>query len=191
MSSSQKKVIVRRFGGDLRCGYLPTTGFVRDGNVLLLDLEGRRAALPLAEIRTICYVRDFNLNDSANPERLQRRAFLARPRGDGLWLRLTFREDGDLLEGLVAADRVLMDDIAETDGLHLSPPDTRSNTQRVFVPRSAIATLTILAVITSPSARPKPIAMPKPATESTLQEMLFRQEPAAESDSPQGLDESK
>ena len=57
----------------------------------LLDLTGRVIPLPLNDIKHICYVRDFNLNDTVNPERLTRRTFLARPRTEGLWLRLTFR----------------------------------------------------------------------------------------------------
>ncbi len=57
----------------------------------LLDLSGRVIPLLLNDIKHICYVRDFNLTDTVNPERLTRRTFLARPRTEGLWLRLTFR----------------------------------------------------------------------------------------------------
>ena len=105
MSSSRKKVIVRRFIGDIIPGYLPSSNFVRaltSGRTIdLLDLSGRVVTLPLDDIKYICYVRDFNLNDTANPERLTRRTFLARPRSEGLWIRLTFRApDSDQLEGL-------------------------------------------------------------------------------------------
>jgi len=44
---------------------------------------------------------------------------------------------------VVANDRSLVDGA----GLMLTPPDTRSNTQRVYVPRSSIRELTVLAVI--------------------------------------------
>ena len=33
------------------------------------------------------------------------------------------------------------------EGYLIIPPDTRSNTQRIFVPRSALSSLTVLAVI--------------------------------------------
>jgi hypothetical protein len=33
------------------------------------------------------------------------------------------------------------------EGFLLNPPDLRSNTQRIFVPRSALESLTVLAVI--------------------------------------------
>ena len=167
-SNSRKKVLIRRFAGDTLPGYLAPAGFVRDGSIDLLDLSGRIVPLPLNDIKLVSYVREFNLSDPVNPERLTRRAFLARPRSEGLWLRLTFRS-GDLLEGLAPTDRSLLDALADDAGLFLTPPDTRSNTQRLYVPRSAIAELHLLAVITAPSRR-QPLA--KPAKE-TLQEELF------------------
>ena len=80
MSSAHKKVIVRRFTGETLPGYLPLSGFVRNRGIDLLDLSGRVIPLILNEIKHICYVREFNLNDTTNPERLTRRNFLARPR---------------------------------------------------------------------------------------------------------------
>ncbi len=177
MASTHKKVIVRRFLGDVLPGYLPMSSFVRHGAIGLLDLEGRVSAIPLNDIKYICYVRDFNLADTLNPERLNRRAFLARPRSEGLWVRLSFRTPGastqdprspDLLEGLAAIDLSLFDDLLTDSGLHLTPPDVRSNTQHLFVPRSSMIDLQILAVITTPSRR-KSAAPPS----SALQEDLF------------------
>jgi hypothetical protein len=169
MSNTRKKVIVRRFSGDTLPGYLAAAGIVHDSAVDLLDLSGRILNLPLNDVKTISYVRDFNLSDTANPERLTRRAFLARPRSEGLWVRLTFRS-GDLLEGLAPADRGLLDSIADDAGLFLTPPDTRSNTQRIYVPRAAIADITLLAVVTTPSRRPT--LAPRPEKEN-LQDELF------------------
>jgi hypothetical protein len=172
MSSAHKKVIVRRFTGETLPGYLPLTGFVRNrapqSAIDLLDLTGRVIPLLLNDIKHICYVRDFNLHDTVNPERLTRRAFLAKPRTEGLWLRLTFRT-GDLLEGLAPIDITLTDDLIYDTGLHLTPPDTRSNTQRIYIPRTSIAELQLLAVITTPSRR-----KPLPASSvPTMQEDLF------------------
>jgi hypothetical protein len=56
-------------------------------------------------------------------------------------------EDGDELEGVAANDRSLIDGV----GLMLTPPDTRSNTQRVFIPTSTIRDLAVLGVM-QPSA---------------------------------------
>jgi hypothetical protein len=172
MANTQKKVIVRCFNGAVFPGYLPVGAFVRTdattAQLDLLDLGGRIVPVLLDEVKMISYVRDFNLTDTSNPERLARRTFLARPRTEGLWLRLTFR-GGDLLEGLAATDLTLLTSILEDGGLFLTPPDTRSNTQRIFIPRSAVIDLQLIAVITTPS-RKKPL----PADESpTLQETLF------------------
>ena len=188
MASAQKKVIVRRFLGDGLPGYLPQGSFVRQGAIDLLDLHGRISPLPLTDVKYVAYVRDFNLGDNASPERLSRRTFLARPRSEGLWIRITFRNppsaasdlrSPDLLEGLASTDISLLDELLADVGVHLTPPDVRSNTQRLFVPRSAIAELQILAVVTSPSKK-------KPATSvvSSLQEDLF---PAAPIQGPHSL----
>lgn len=166
MSSSHKKVIVRRFTGETLPGYLPFANFVRNCAIDLLDLSGRVISLPLKDIKHICYVRDFNLQDNLNPERLTRRSFLAKPRTEGLWLRMTFRT-GDILEGLAPLDITLIDDLIGDQGLHTSPPDTRSNTQRIYIPRSSLDDLQLLAVITTPSRR-KPLL-----ASSSLQEDLF------------------
>lgn len=177
MSSSQKKVIVRRFLGELLHGYLPPSRFVQGGEVTLLDLQGRIVGVPLAEIKTISFVRDFNVNDLTNPERLQRRTFLPRPRGEGLWLRLAFRQGGDLLEGLAPSDLSLLSDLAVDAGLQFAPPDLRSNTQRIYVPFAAIAELTLLAVITSPSKRKALLNRQlEPGQETPAQETLFGEE---------------
>ena len=168
MSSAHKKVIVRRFTGETLPGYLPLASFVRNQTIDLLDLSGRVISLPLNDIKHICYVREFNLNDTANPERLVRRTFLAKPRSEVLWLRMTFRS-GDLLEGLAPIDITLADDLINDTGLHLTPPDARSNTQRIFVPRTSLTELQLIAVITSPSRR-KPLPS---ASVPSMQEDLF------------------
>ena len=59
--------------------------------------------------------------------------------------------DGDELEGLAANDRSLV----EGAGLMLTPPDTRSNTQRIYVPRQAIQTLEVVEPDRAP-ARKRP-----------------------------------
>jgi hypothetical protein len=172
MSSSHKKVIVRRITGEIVPGYLPFSAFVRNRTsqpvIDLLDLSGHVIPIDLKDIKHICYVRDFNLSDSANPERLTRRAFLARPRTEGLWLRLTFHTE-DHLEGLAPIDTSLLDNLLDDAGLHLIPPDTRSNTQHIYVPRTSISTLQLLSVITTPS-RKKPLSA---TTTPGLQSELF------------------
>jgi hypothetical protein len=96
--------------------------------------------------------------DQADPERLVRKRFSLRPRTAGLWMRLTLT-DGDELEGLAANDRSLV----EGAGLLLTPPDTRSNTQRIYVPRQSIQELDVLSLIGAGAQ--KRAAAPKPSGE--------------------------
>jgi hypothetical protein len=63
----------------------------------------------------------------------------------------------------------LLDDLIRDEGLQVTPPDTRSNTQRIYIPRSSLAELQLLAVITSPSRR-KPLPA---ASVPSMQEDLF------------------
>jgi hypothetical protein len=59
-----------------------------------------------------------------------------------------------VLEGLAGLDASLVDDAMNDSGIYLVPPDVRSNTQRVFVPRAAMAGLVVLGVVTTPSKAP-------------------------------------
>jgi hypothetical protein len=156
MASSRKKVIVRRFSPGPVWGYLPATGLLdvegRTPMLDLLDLSGRSQPLPLGDVKYVAFVRDFNTADQAAPERLTRKTFLARPRTEGLWLRLTLR-DGERVEGLAALDLQMADGWAEDRGIHLIPPDVRGNTQRLYVPRLAIEAMETVAVVTTPSRK--------------------------------------
>lgn len=154
MASSRKKVLIRTLDDAILPGYLAVSGFVETtkgvSSVGLLDLEGRVAPVPLGTIRSIAFVRDFNLDDKQDPERLSRRTFLARPRTEGLWVRLTLL-GGSLFEGLAPIDISLVDGLLEDRGICMIPPDIRSNTQRIYIPRSMIVDIQIVGVITTPS----------------------------------------
>lgn len=152
MARSRKKVIVRQLTQEWVAGYLPVDGFLRDGEVELLALDGKTLPLAAARLKWICFVRDFNSGEAANPERLLRKTFAGRPRTEGLMVRLRLA-DGDLIEGLAANSA----EFISGEGVFLAPPDGRSNTQRIWVPPSAIREMQILAVIAAPKPRePKP-----------------------------------
>ena len=148
--SSRKKVIVRKFSRDWHSGYADPQGFAHDGQLEMLDMTGKVLAMTLRDVKMMCFVREFPSGDSTDPERLVRRNFTSRPRTPGLWLRLRMK-DGDELEGLASNDLTLL----EPEGIQFTPPDLRSNTQRIFVPRSALQSVEIVAVIHA-SARRKP-----------------------------------
>ena len=164
MSSSRKKAILRKHSRDWVAGYLPLAGFARAGHVEMLDLDGKVISLDAEDLKWICYVRDFNSGELNNPERLVRRTFAGRPRGDGIFIR-TRLKDGDTIEGLAPNDVSLV----SSDGVFLTPPDLRSNTQRIWIPRSSIDEMEVVAVIGA--AKRKVTPPPKPKDER--QEELF------------------
>jgi hypothetical protein len=142
MASQRKPVIVRKFSRDWFAGYAGSS-FGQDLPELeILDQGGKVVRIGWSQVKWVCYVRDFPSGDSANPERFLHKHFSIRPRTAGVWLRMTLT-DGEELEGLAANDRSLL----EGAGLLLTPPDTRSNTQRIYVPRSAIQTLEVVGLI--------------------------------------------
>jgi hypothetical protein len=164
MASGRKPVIVRKFSRDWTAGYARPY-FGQDAAELeILDLGGKVLLVPWGSVKWVCYVRDLpgSSTDQANPERLLHRKFAVRPRTAGLWLRMTLT-DGDELEGLAANDRSLVDGA----GLLLTPPDMRSNTQRIYVPRQAIETLEVVGLIGAP-ARKRPPAGPTPEEQPEL-----------------------
>jgi hypothetical protein len=186
VSNARKPVIVRKLTRDWSAGYAVSDPGQESTGLELLDSAGKLIKIDWNQIKWVCYVRELFAaesasNDSPQPERLQRRKFTSRPRIAGLWLRLVL-VDGDELEGVAANDRSLVDGA----GLLLTPPDTRSNTQRVFVPRSAIRDFTVLGVI-QPPARTRPRLAPGPRLfeaelfpNDPLSNDLFPQEPVSD-----------
>ncbi len=162
MAFAQKKVIVREFTGELTWGYLPAAGFVETRELVMMEVDGRAKRISMAGVKLVCFVRDFNRDDVTDPERMGRRTFQGRPRGDGLWLKLTLR-DGDALEGLANMDLLQIDALVDDGGLFLTPPELKSNVLRVFVPRLAMVEMEVLGMVTAPSKR---IAARKAADEA-------------------------
>ena len=157
MVSGRKPVIVRKFSRDWTAGYARAYFGQDSAELEVLDLGGKVLQVPWSAVKWVCYVRDLPgvAADQANPERLMHKRFAVRPRTAGVWLRMTLA-DGDELEGLAANDRSLVDGA----GLLLTPPDMRSNTQRIYVPRQAIHTLEVVGLIGAPAARRRPIPGP-------------------------------
>ena len=137
MPSTHKKVIVRKMDRDSLTGYVAGSNFVADGKLELLTQSGKVIYIDLREVKGVYFVRDLT-----DTEAVGRKTFTTRPRSEGLWVRIEF-VDNDILEGLMPNDLTLL----TGEGYLVIPPDTRSNTQRIFVPRTALASLTVLAVI--------------------------------------------
>lgn len=127
-------------------GYLNPTHLGRTDPVDLLTPDGEHEQIPLSRVRAIYFVREFS-----NDYEPERKAFLSRPKLDGLWVRLRFN-DSETLEGVVPNDLLSLLD----NGLQITPPDLNSTTDRIFVPRSALSEVTVLGVVGI--ARRKPAA---------------------------------
>ena len=124
-------------------GYVSPTQFVNEGKVEVLNTAGTVILIDLREIKGVYFVREFG-----EAESLTRKTFTTRPRSEGLWVRLKFK-DSEIIEG------ILPNDLTQNppEGFLLNPPDLRSNTQRVFVPASALASVVVLAVIGAANRR--------------------------------------
>lgn len=146
MASARKPVIVRKFSRDWCAGYAGAIFGQNASELEILDLTGKVLRVGWEQVKWVCYVRDLpgpgQAGDQANPERLLHKRFSIRPRTAGLWLRMTLN-DGEELEGLAANDLSLV----EGSGLLVTPPDTRSNTQRIYIPRQAIQSLEVVSLI--------------------------------------------
>lgn len=137
MPSTHKKVVIRKLDRDSVNGYVAPNNFINEDRVELLNTAGNVVSIALKEIKGIYFVREFSDADT-----LSRKTFTTRPRTEGLWVRLRFR-DNEVMEGMMPNDLGQL----SPDGFLINPPDTRSNTQRIFVPRTALDSMTVLAVI--------------------------------------------
>lgn len=142
MASGRKSAIVRKLSHDWTAGYAASEVARGATELELLDQAGKVLRIALDQIKWVCYLRELGAaaGDPQNPEKLLQKRFRTRPRTAGLWLRLEL-VDHDVIEGIVANDASLV----RGAGLLLTPPDTRSNTQRIFIPHSAIETLEVVA----------------------------------------------
>ena len=154
-ASTHKKVVIVLSDKKPLRGYLNPSRLGQADPIDVLTPEGEHQAIPLARVRSIYFVREFS--DEFEPER---KAFLSRPKLDGLWVRLRFT-DGETLEGVVPNDLLSLLD----NGIQFTPPDLNSGTDRIFVPRAALAELTVLGVVG--------IARRKPAAAASAQPRLF------------------
>jgi hypothetical protein len=136
-------------------GYLNPSRLGEAGPVDLLSPDGEHTEIALEKLRSIYFVREFS--DEFEPER---KAFLSRPKLDGLWVKLRY-SDGETLEGVIPNDLLNLLD----NGVQITPPDLNSNTDRIFVPRGALREITVLGVVG--------IARRKPAAAAATQPRLF------------------
>ena len=137
LASTHKKVVLVLADKKPVRGYLNPARLGNSDPIDLLTPDGEHQEISLARVRSIYFVREFS--DDFEPER---KAFLSRPKLDGLWVRLRY-SDGETIEGVVPNDLLTMLD----NGIQITPPDLNSTTDRIFIPRAALTELTVLGVV--------------------------------------------
>jgi hypothetical protein len=147
-SPTRKKVVVLLLDLTALKGYANPADLPGMDTIDLLTPEGEHQAVPASEIKAVYFVDDLNL--AYQPER---KSFLSRPKLEGLWLRLTFR-DGDTLEGIVVNELLEILD----RGIQFVPPDLHGNCSRVYVPRSALTEVKVLGVVGAAKRFARPVA---------------------------------
>ncbi|HTT64433.1 MAG TPA: hypothetical protein VLX58_00965 [Bryobacteraceae bacterium] len=150
--STTKKVLVRRFDREPLTGFVNPQSYLLPGGVELLRTDGTVSLVPYREIKTVSFVKDFEAAE-AQPERL---VFHTRPKMDGLWVRMRFR-DGEVMDGILSNNLLQL----EPYGFTFTPPEPYANNQRVFSPREALSEFHVLGVVGSPLTRRRRKEVPK------------------------------
>jgi len=136
-ASTHKKVVVLLLSRSAVKGYLNPATLGSAETIDLLTMDGEQKSIRLQDVKSVYFVREFK--DPFEPER---KTFLSRPKLDGLWVRLRFRDE-DAMEGIVANNLL---DLLDT-GVRLTPPDLHGNVLHMFIPRSALSEMKVLGVV--------------------------------------------
>ena len=157
-SSTAKKVLVRRFDRESLTGFVNVLSYLQPSSIEILKPDGALVLLPYEEVKSVNFVKDFEAE--AEPGKI----FMTRPKLEGVWVRMLFR-DGEVLDGILPNNLLAWD----ATGYTVTPPEPDSNNQRVFIPRSALRSIQVLGVVGSP-LRPK---RKKAGQAATDQQTLF------------------
>jgi hypothetical protein len=143
--STNKKAVVYRFDRPALAGYLDP-GLGLGAEIQLLTPAGELQRIATADIKAICFVRDFE----GTSWELETRRFRNRPKAEGLWVQLQFR-DNDIIEGIATNNLALFDGTS----IGVTPPDAGSNNTWFLAPRGALKHCRVLGVIGGAAARRK------------------------------------
>ncbi len=149
--STTKKAVIRRYEKENLAGYVNPASYLQPSGVEVLSFDGKISIVPYEEVKTVSFVRDFEGAGQAD-----RRVFQTRPKMEGLWVGLQFR-DGEVMEGILPNNLLQL----EVQGFTVTPPEPFGNNQKVFVPRAALRAVEVLGVVGSPLRKRKPKAAPK------------------------------
>jgi hypothetical protein len=144
--STHKKVLVSRFDRETLSGFVNPAGYQLADGLELMTQGGSVSLVPYVEVKLVCFVRDFQQGEP----RKELRLFTTRPKLEGLWLRMHFR-DGDAMDGILSNNLLQL----EQYGFSVVPPDPGFQNQRIFVPKTALSRIQVLGVVGSPLRQPR------------------------------------
>jgi hypothetical protein len=144
--STTKKVYIRRFEREPVTGFASPQHYLQPAGIEILKTDGSTLLLSYREVKCIAFVRDFPTPGASEDRKL----FHTRPKMEGLWVRLLFK-DNDLMEGILPNNLLQIDPY----GFAFVPPDPFSNNQRIFVPREALRDIHVLGVVGGKAAKTK------------------------------------
>lgn len=150
-ASTTKKAVIRRFDKESLAGYVNPISYLQITGIELLTAQGNVSLVPYPEIKMVAFVRDLD-----NSKEAGRQLFQNRPKMEGLWVSLEYR-DGEVMEGVMPNNLLQVD----MYGFTVIPPDPFGNTQRVFIPRMALRAVQVLGVVGSPLKKRRPKRVPK------------------------------
>ncbi len=145
--STHKKVVLRRFDREPLHGFVNPQTWLREDGLEILTQDGAIQVAPYADVKAAWFVRDFTAAEIAAAEP---RLFQTRPKANGLWVRMRFR-DGSEMDGLLPNNLLPVEQYGFTVAA--------VGNQRVFVPRAALQDVQVVSVIGSPvrlKEKPKP-----------------------------------
>jgi hypothetical protein len=120
-SSTNKRVLVVRFDREPVTGVVNPAVLFQDGFLEVLSLGGNLITIPATEAKAVCFVKDLPTTEVWKPNRF----FTVRPKMEGLWLRLRFRDE-DAMDGVAPNNLLLL----EPNGFQVIPPDTQVGASR-------------------------------------------------------------
>lgn len=130
--------MVFRFDREALPGFVTPHSYLQADGVELLSPAGSMTVVPYSDIKAVRFVREFGATDL----RKEMRLFTSRPKLEGLWVRLRFR-DGDVMDGILPSNLLLLD----STGFSVVPPDPGNQNQKLFLPRQALSEIVVLGVV--------------------------------------------
>jgi hypothetical protein len=134
----KRKVVLRKLDGKILKGFLDELPDWSEDEVLTItSLSDELIQVKKSEVKALFFVRRFG----GNKDHAEVRFFDTHPKIDGLWIRVTFKDE-EVLEGIVANSI----EFFVQDGFYIKPPDPNTNNRVIYILKSALKDLTILGI---------------------------------------------